>query len=441
MTRFAGGRAQSAYMDKVQGLPPRKCLVVPVDVGKRAAMSLVADHHGRVVTEPFEFALTATGTETFVSVVSQAATSAEAANVRFGIEAAGHYHRALASTLHSRGLDVVELNPRAVKVARAQLGQALLKTDERDCLAMVELLVRGSGWPFHRHRDQIAQQAMWVAQRRRKLDAVQVLNSQVHALADTALPGIIGAFKTGLDSMTLRMLLTTIEHPCQLAAMSPTELVGHARMHGRRMLRPKAIEVIDAATDALTLPETQQRVAQQLLAREVAALETMQREISFCDDALDTLLGSTPAGVLTSIPGVGVVAASYYGAALGDPWRFANAGAAYRYSGLAPTSYESSGRKSPRVWISREGSVELRRAMITLGTGMALHHPDFIAYKRRLVGNGKKPMIAAIAVAHRAHRLAFAMIRDQTPFDPDQWDRSVAKGRSVPAAKEVTATT
>ncbi len=50
-------------------------------------------------------------------------------------------------------------------------------------------------------------------------------------------------------------------------------------------------------------------------------------------------------------------------------------------------------------------------------------------------------MVAAIAVTHRAHRLAFAMIRDQTPFDADQWDRSVAKGRSVPAAKEVTATT
>lgn len=438
--RFAGGRAQSAYMQQVQGLSPQQCLVVPIDVGKRTAMSLVADHRGSVVREPFAFALTVTGTETLVSTVSDAARRAAAGNVRYGIEAAGHYHRALATTLHARGLDVVELNPRAVKVSRTQLGQALLKTDERDCLAMVELLVRGAGWPFHRHHDQLVQQAMWVAHRRRKLDAVQALTNQVHALADCALPGLVGAFKTGLDSTTLRMLLCTIDGPRQLAMMTPDDLVVHARHHGRRMLRPKARQVIDAACDALTLPETQQNVAQQLVAREVKALETLYDEIVLCDQALAALLPVTPAGILTTIPGVGNVSASYYGAALGDPWRFANADAAYRYSGLAPTSYESSGRKSPRVRISREGAVELRRAMITLGSGIAMHHPDFIAYRRRLLANGKKPMVAAVAVAHRAHRLAFAMIRNQTPFDPDQWTVSVAKGQPA-TATEVTATT
>jgi hypothetical protein len=79
--------------------------------------------------------------------------------------------------------------------------------------------------------------------------------------------------------------------------------------------------------------------------------------------------------------------------------------------------------------------------MITLGTGVALHHPDFRAYKQRLLAGGKKPMIAAVAVAHRAHRLAFAMIRHQTPFDPDQWSSSVAKGRPATATGEVAATT
>jgi hypothetical protein len=106
-----------------------------------------------------------------------------------------------------------------------------------------------------------------------------------------------------------------------------------------------------------------------------------------------------------------VVTASYYGAALGDPQRFRNAGAAYRYSGLAPTSYESAGRRASGVHISKIGSIELRQAMLVMGTGLALHHPDFAAYKQRLRAAGKKPLVAAIAVAHRAHRLAFALIR------------------------------
>jgi transposase len=144
--------------------------------------------------------------------------------------------------------------------------------------------------------------------------------------------------------------------------------------------------------------------------------------------------------VLTSIPGVGVATASCYGAALGDPWRFANASAAYRYSGLSPASYESAGRRPGRVRISREGAVELRRAMISLGTSMGLSHPDFIAYRRRLIAGGKKPMITAVALAHRAHRLAFAMIRNQVPYDDRQWETSVANGQ-LARTTEVTTTT
>ena|SRR5918996_4259958 len=175
--RFAGGRAQADYMARVRGIPPEQCLVVPIDVGKHTAVSLVADHEGRVVCDPMTFPMTATGARTLMSAAGTAGRAARAGSVRFGIEAAGHYHRVLASTLQASGLDVVELNPAAVKVARSQLGQARVKTDVRDCLAMVELLVRGQGWPLHRHDDRVALQMMWVAQGRRKLDAAQALTN------------------------------------------------------------------------------------------------------------------------------------------------------------------------------------------------------------------------------------------------------------------------
>jgi transposase len=440
MMAFAGGRAQADYMARVRGIPPEQCLVVPIDVGKHSAVSLVADHEGRVVHDPITFPMTATGTRTLVSAAGAAERATTAGSVRFGIEAAGHYHRVLASTLHASGLDVVELNPAAVKLARSQLGQARVKTDVRDCLAMVELLVRGQGWPLHRHDDQVALQAMWVAQRRRKLDAVQALTNQVHALADLAFPAIAATFKTGFDSPTLRMLLSTITGPDELAAMDVEQLVAHAATHGRRMLRPKARQVVAAAQDALRLPDGQQPTAQCLLAREIAALEQLRNEIRYCDEQLAAILPSTPAGVLASVPGIGVATASYYGAALGDPWRFTNADAAYRYSGLSPSSYDSAGRHHAKTQISRQGAVELRRAMITLGTSMGLSHPDFVAYRRRLLAAGKKPMVVAVALGHRSHRLAFAMMRSQIPYDDQRWTAAVAKGRSVKAT-EATATT
>jgi hypothetical protein len=83
--------------------------------------------------------------------------------VRIGIEAAGHYHRAIASQLRERGFDVVELNPYQVKLARGQMGNAMVKTDLRDCMAMIELLVRGQGWPLRAGEAATAEQRAWVA--------------------------------------------------------------------------------------------------------------------------------------------------------------------------------------------------------------------------------------------------------------------------------------
>ncbi|WP_018789084.1 IS110 family transposase [Micromonospora sp. CNB394] len=445
MASFAGGAAQAGYVDRIRDLAPQRCLVVPVDVGKRTAMALVADHYGQIIDAPFEFDLTVSGAGQLVATITATRQRVGAESVRVGVEAAGHYHQALAATLRSSGFDVVELNPYQVKMARAQLGAARVKTDVRDCTAMVELLVRGQGWPLHRQDGAMAEQLVWVAHRRRKLAAAQALGSQVHALADLAFPGLTGCFTTGLEAKTLRMLLATLPDPARVAAMSAEDLVHHARSHQVRMTRPKAAQVIAAAGEAMCVPDAQRAAAAQLLTAEVKVFDALQRDLATCDQRLAQLLPDTPAGVLTSIPGVGTLTASYYGAALGDPARFANAGAAYRYSGLAPASYESAGRRAAKVKISKVGSVELRQAMIALGTGIALHHPDFAAYKRRQLEAGKKPMVAAIAVAHRAHRLAFAVIRSQQPYDPAKWAISTShrqrRDRSVMAADPATGAT
>jgi len=45
----------------------------------------------------------------------------------------------------------------------------------------------------------------------------------------------------------------------------------------------------------------------------------LNNQIDQAEQHLATVLPDTPAGVLTSLPGVGVVRASNYGGALGDP--------------------------------------------------------------------------------------------------------------------------
>ena len=63
----------------------------------------------------------------------------------------------------------------------------------------------------------------------------------------------------------------------------------------------------------------------------------------------------------------------------------------------------------------------LRRALLDLGVG--LWHRDSAArgYADRLRQRGKPGGIIACALAHRANKIAYAMVRDQRPYDPGRW--------------------
>jgi transposase len=109
-----------------------------------------------------------------------------------------------------------------------------------------------------------------------------------------------------------------------------------------------------------------------------------------------------------------------YGAAVGDPERWPSPRQLYRAAGLTPRLYESAGRRRDGH-ITREGSVPLRVALVDLGIGLWHQEPSARAHGRSLRDRGKPGAIIAIAMAHRANRVAFAMVRDQQLWDGSRW--------------------
>lgn len=428
MARFVGGDLQARYMARVRGIDPIRCLVVPVDVGKWSAMALVADHHGEIVVAPFEFRLDEPGVGVLLAAIGRAVVARSAVVCRVGVESAGHYHRTLVARLRAAGVEVVELNPAAVKEARAQQLLRRLKSDERDLGAMAELLIRGAGRVPQVRDDAMATQAAWVGHRRRKVAAHVALSNQVQGHLDLVFPGLGACFDGILGTKSGRVIVRDLADPDRMRRLGVEGLVRFVARRGVVLRRPKAEQLLDAARVALRLPLPERQPIAELLSADVALLDAIDAEIVRAETALAQVLPSTPAGVLTTLPGVSIVRASAYGATIGDPQRFPNAGAAYRASGLVPAEYSSAGRARGGQGISREGSVELRSAIIELGRGLAGHDPDFAAYRQRLRSNGKRPMVAAVAVGHRAHRLAFAMLRNQEPYDPNRWATAVADG-------------
>jgi transposase len=428
-----GGQLQAQFMARIRGRDPERCLVVPVDVGKSAAMALIADHYGEMVVAPFEFALTETGFSVLAGSIARADAARSAEVVRVGVESAGHYHRTLVARLRAGGHEVVELNPAAVKEARSQQLLRRLKSDARDLGAMAELMVRGAGRCPAVRTDALATQAAWVAHRRRKVAARVALANQVIGQLDLVFPGLDGCFSDLLGARAGRVIVNDICDPDRVRRQGAEGLRRFVARRGVALSRPKAAQVVEAARVALRLPDAERAALGKVLAADLALLASLEAGIVAAETALGEILSATPAGILTSLPGVAVVRASNYGAGIGDPARFPNAAAAYRAAGLVPTLYESAGRSRSRQHISREGSVELRQAIIELGRGLSQHEADFRDYRRRLLDANKAASVAAVAVGHRAHRLAFAMLRDQKLYDPARWTESVAAGKTAMA--------
>ncbi len=345
--RFVGGDVQALFVDQVRGLDPEQCLLVPVDVGKSTAMALVADLYGQIVVDPFGFDLTEGGVSVLVAAVSSAESERGAVMVRFGVEAAGRYHRTLMASLRRQGLEVVELNPGAVAEARSGQGKRRLKSDVRDLAAMADLLARGGGRAPQRVDTEMAVQAAWAAHRRRKLKVRTALQNQVIGQVDVVFPGLTGCFSDLLETKAGRVIVHHICEPSRIRRLGVEGLRSYVAKRGCRMSRPKAAQVLTAARDALRLDDAEHQAATAVLAADIVLLATVETEVERAEGLLGQMLDQTPAGVLTTLPGIGVVRASNYGAALGDPHRFTNAAAAYRFSGLVPTDYESAGRRRP----------------------------------------------------------------------------------------------
>lgn len=427
VVRFIGGVTQQEYVQLTREFAASQCLAVGVDVGKRDALALIADHHGEVVGAPVVFPLTEPGVLVLERALHAAVTAREARSVRVGIETCGHYHRPLLSRL-AAAHEVVELNPGQVKAAREAQGSARIKTDLRDAAAIVDLVISGMGWSPQQRDAAMTRQLAWVTLRARRAKAKVALSNQLLGTLDLVFPGLDGCFDRLLSTRIGSVLLHHLLDPDRMLELGVDGLQAFAGDHGVRLVTPKAAQLVAAAEQALRLPAAERACRAQVLSSDVALLDAMNADIARADTELAAVLPNTPACVLLSLPGVSTVRASSYGAALGDPHRFTSPDAAYRLAGMHPSTYDSAGRDRGGQKLSRRGSPELRAAIIELGKGLAQRDPHFAAYRAQLLARRMPPLKAAVAVGHKAHRLAFALMRAGQTYDPDRYASALASG-------------
>jgi transposase len=394
-------------------------IVVAVDVGKNEFAVSVTTADRSVLLKPrLGCPMTASALRAVVQDVERLLPPR--AQVKVGIEAAGHYHRPLlAPSSWPAGWELLELNPGHVTEQRRVLGKRTIKTDAVDLQAMTELLLAGRGLPVRSDNSSVLSElTAWSAHRTSRVALRTATKNQLLGQLDRTFPGLTLALPDVLATKVGRLVAAEFADPARLAALGSSRFIRFGATRGLQIRRSTADKLVAAARDALPMPDA--AVARAVLAADLALLNDIEIQINAATAQLIRLVPLSPFAPLLTVKGWAAVRVGNYGGALGDPTRFSNARQVYRTAGLNPIQYESAGKRRDSV-ISREGSVELRRALIDLGLGLWLNDPAAKQYATCLRARGKKGGVIACAMAHRANRIAFALVRDNALYDPTRW--------------------
>jgi transposase len=393
-------------------------IVVAIDVGKNEfAVSVTDAARTKLLRPRLACAMTAPSLREVITTVRRLVPVD--AQVKVGIEAAGHYHRPLlAPACWPSEWELLELNPGHVTEQRRVLGKRTIKTDAVDLEAMTELLLAGRGRPVRAGNTVLTELTAWSAHRTGRVAVRTATKNQLLGQLDRTFPGLTRALPDVLATKVGRLVAAEFADPARLAALGSSRFIRFGATRGLQIRRPIADKLVAAAKDALPMPDA--AVARAVLAADLGLLADLEAQIDAATAELARLVPLSPFRTLLTVKGWGAVRAGTYGGALGDPSRFTTSRQVYRTAGLNPIQYESAGKRRDSV-ISREGSVELRRALIDLGLGLWLNDPAAKQHANDLRARGKKGPIIACAMAHRANRIAFALVRDQAAYDPIRW--------------------
>ena len=155
------------------------------------------------------------------------------------------------------------------------------------------------------------------------------------------------------------------------------------------------------------------------LAPLVRQLDRLDEDIGLADDAIKAMAkADESARRLMSIPGIGPVTASAIAASVQDVSSFSGSREFSAHLGLTPRQ-NSSGGKERLGRVSKMGNRYLRKLLV-VGAHAVLYnrkgHDDALRTWACKLMETKPFKLVAVALANKLARIAFAVMRDQTPY-------------------------
>lgn len=153
-------------------------------------------------------------------------------------------------------------------------------------------------------------------------------------------------------------------------------------------------------------------------------IEFLGERIKATEDEIRDLINNTPGlksqrDLLTSIPGIGDLTANTLLAEVGDFSAFENAPQLAAYAGLNPKSHRSGSSVNKKTQVSKQGRAELRRCLYMPAIVALSCNPVVRSLAERMANTNHQKMEIVIAAMRKLLHLAYGVLKNQIPFDPD----------------------
>jgi transposase len=156
----------------------------------------------------------------------------------------------------------------------------------------------------------------------------------------------------------------------------------------------------------------------------------LEKEASKLRAAADELVAAAPAlsadrDLLETIPGVGRRTATVILAELPAVDRLPSAQSAAAYCGLSPREFASGTSVRRKTRLSKAGNPRLRKALFLPTQTAVRFNPLLAGFFARLVAAGKPKMQAIGACMRKLVMIAYGVLKNRQPFDPN-WASRIA---------------
>ena len=399
----------------------RKVLVVALDYAKSKHMALFCNGLGDLLKKPFAVENSRHGLERLLEEVQSTCThrAIESQHVVFGGEDRPSYAQNFIDHLWQKGYLVVRVN---AWEAKQQRDNHQASTDQLDLRSIAKTMLQQCSYNA-RESSETYQHLREISRCRSYMVGEQTaIKLHIHGYVDRLFPGFLDVRQSGITpfSTAAVALMKRRFSAAQIGRRRLSSLSAELEGHGVAAPESAAQQLRELAQRGLSADPRHLSIWQCSLEQCLSVYEQLDRSILALDKELAHWLARSPAALLTSIRGIGVVLAAGMVGEIGDPSQWRGLRQTCSYVGIIPGVAQTGGpdKAAYTTGVKRRCNRRAKNWVVQAGSHMGKHGPNPLHEQyQQLVENGQH---ADFVMSRRLLRISKDLMRRGSVYRPKE---------------------